>query len=197
LAVQYVPNAAGAPTNAVQLGNGTGTVRVGNLAAGAVNAASTDAVNGGQLFAVQTVADGALQRSGGTLSGNLNLGGNRITGLAAPVDASDAATRGYVDGLQAQNVGNFNLLTSGLNTAFSEIEKASQGTALAIALGGGFLSDDKDVSLWGAWGNYNGYNAAALQTYIRLSDDAYLNAGLSYGFEEQLVGTRVGFGIQF
>ncbi len=130
LAVQYVPNSAGAPTNAVQLGNGTGTVAVRNLAAGAVTAASTDAVNGGQLYAVQVTADGALQRSGGTLSGNLNLGGNRVTGLAAPVDASDAATRGYVDGLQNQNTGNFNLLTSGLNSAFKGIERNSQGVAL-------------------------------------------------------------------
>jgi trimeric autotransporter adhesin len=199
LAVQYVPDSNGAPTNAVRLGTSAGAppVSVTNVAAGAVTATSTDAVNGGQLFTVQQTANGALQRSGGTLSGNLGLGGNRITGLGAPVEASDAATRGYVDGLQTQNVNNFNLLTDGLNKAFSSIEKASQGTALAIAMGGGFLSDDKDFSLWGAWGNYNGYNAAALQTYIRLSDDAYINAGLSYGFEEQLVGTRVGFGIQF
>jgi autotransporter adhesin len=199
LAVQYVTNASGQPTNAVRLGAAAGAlpVALGNVAAGAVNAASTDAVNGGQLHAVQTVASGALQRTGGTLSGNLNLGGNRVTGLAGPVDASDAATKGYVDGLQSQNANNFNLLTSGLNSAFKGIERNSQGVALAIAMGGGFLSDDKDFSLWGAWGNFNGYNAAALQSYIRLNDDTFVNVGLSYGFEESLVGTRVGFGIQF
>ncbi|MFC4293435.1 hypothetical protein ACFOWX_13510, partial [Sphingorhabdus arenilitoris] len=199
LAVQYVADANGQPTNAVRFGAAPGgpPVAVTNVANGNVAAGSTDAVNGGQLYDVSVVANGALQRTGGTLSGNLNLGGNRITGLAAPVDASDAATRGYVDGLQAQNVNNFNLLTAGLNNAFKGIERNSQGVALAIAMGGGFLSDDKDFSLWGAWGNFAGYNAASLQTYIRLSDDSYINAGLSYGFEEQLVGTRVGFGIQF
>ena len=84
LAVQYVTNASGQPTNAVRLGTAAGAppVALGNVAAGAVNAASTDAVNGGQLHAVQAVASGALQRTGGTISGNLNLGGNRVTGLA-------------------------------------------------------------------------------------------------------------------
>ena len=99
--------------------------------------------------------------------------------------------------MQSQNVNNFNLLTSGLNSAFMGIERNSQGVALAIAMGGGFLSDDKDFLSLGAWGNFNGYNAAALQSYIRLNDDTFVNVGLSYGFEESLVGTRVGFGIQF
>ncbi len=199
LAVQYVPDASGAPTNAVRLGapGNSGTVGMTNLAPGAVTASSTDAVNGSQLFSVQTLASGGLQRSGGTMSGNIAMGGNRVTGIGAPVDMSDAATKGYVDGIQAQNVDKFNLMTAGLNSAFRGIEKNSQGVALSMAMGGGFLSDDKDFSLWGAWGNFNGYNALAAQTYIRLSDDAYLNAGVSFGMEEKLVGTRVGFGIQF
>ena len=131
LAVQYVPDSNGQPTNAVRLGTSPSAppVALGNVAAGALNANSTDAVNGSQLFAVSQVADGALQTTGGTLSGNLNLGGNRITGLAAPVDATDAATRGYVDGLQTQNVNNFNLLTAGLNNAFRGIERNSQGVS--------------------------------------------------------------------
>ena len=88
---------------------------------------------------------------------------------------------------------NFNLLTAGLNNAFRGIERNSQGVALAIAMGGGFLSDDKDFSLWGAWGHFQGNNAASAQAYIRLSDDTYFNAAVSFGFEENLVGTRVGF----
>jgi trimeric autotransporter adhesin len=199
LAVQYVADANGQPTNAVRLtGNGNGqAVSMTNVAAGTIAATSTDAVNGGQLYTVQQTANGALQRSGGTLTGNVNFGGNRATGLGGPVDASDAATKGYVDAIQTGNVNSFNLMTQGLNTAFKGIERNSQGVALAIAMGGGFLSDDKDVSLWGAWGNFNGYNAASLQTYIRLSDDVFINAAASYGFQENLLGTRVGVGIQF
>ena len=199
LAVQYVADSAGAPTNAVRLtGNGNGQpVGISNVAAGAVTATSTDAVNGGQLHGVQQTANGALQRTGGTLSGNLALGGNRVTGLAGPVDMADAATKGYVDTLQGQTNVQLQSLTSGLNGAFNRIERNSQGVALAIAMGGGFLSDDKKFSLWGAWGNFDGYNALAAQTYIRLSDDVILNGGMSFGLEENLVGTRVGIGIQF
>ena len=44
----------------------------------------------------QTLTNKALG-SGSTLSADLSAGTNRITDLGAPVDASDAATKGYVD----------------------------------------------------------------------------------------------------
>ena len=199
LAVQYVPDSNGQPTNAVQLrGSGNGQpVSVTNLANGNVAAGSTDAVNGGQLAAVQQTANGALQRTGGSVTGNIGLGGNRVTGLGAPINVDDAASKGYVDTLHGQTNQQLIGLTNGLNGAFSRIERNSQGVALAIAMGGGFLSDDKKFSLWGAWGNFDGYNGLAAQTYIRLSDDVILNGGISFGLEEELVGTRVGIGIQF
>jgi trimeric autotransporter adhesin len=199
LAVQYVADAAGAPTNAVKLtGNGNGQpVALSNLAAGAVTATSTDAVNGGQLYTVQQSANGALQRTGGSMSGNIAMGGNRVTGLAGPIDNSDAATKGYVDTLQGQTNVQLQSLTSGLNGALKRIDRTSQGVALAIAMGGGFLSDDKKFSLWGGWGSFDGFNALAAQSYIRLTDDIVLNAGASFGLEDKVVGTRVGIGIQF
>ena len=51
-AVTYDLDGAGDPDyRRVTLGNGTGTTTIGNLAAGAVNATSSEAVNGAQLFA--------------------------------------------------------------------------------------------------------------------------------------------------
>ena len=38
-----------------------------------------------------------VSRSGGTMSGTLNMGTNTLTNLAAPSAATDAATKGYVD----------------------------------------------------------------------------------------------------
>lgn len=39
----------------------------------------------------------ALSKAGGTMQGAINMGGNKITNLPAPVDNADAATKDYVD----------------------------------------------------------------------------------------------------
>jgi len=44
------------------------------------------------------VIDAKLPKAGGTMSGNINMDNNSITGLPAPTNASDAANKGYVDG---------------------------------------------------------------------------------------------------
>ena len=42
-----------------------------------------------------------LYLSGGTMSGDINMGGKKITSLGTPSAAADAATKGYVDGVAA------------------------------------------------------------------------------------------------
>ncbi len=51
----------------------------------------------GVTSAIQTQLGAKLNLAGGTMSGNIAMGGNSVTGLAAPSASSDAATKGYVD----------------------------------------------------------------------------------------------------
>lgn len=51
----------------------------------------------GELNTVTATANGALQKTGGTMSGAINMGGKAITNLAAPSANTDAATKKYVD----------------------------------------------------------------------------------------------------
>lgn len=43
----------------------------------------------------------SLPRAGGTMTGDINMGGNAVKGLKAPSSGSDAATKDYVDGKRA------------------------------------------------------------------------------------------------
>ena len=48
----------------------------------------------------QSLTDSLPRNGSAPMTGNLSMGGRRITGLGAPTEASDAATRGYVDGIR-------------------------------------------------------------------------------------------------
>lgn len=53
----------------------------------------------GSYTSVATALAARLETAGGTMAGSLDMGGHTLTGLVAPTSSSDAATRGYVDGL--------------------------------------------------------------------------------------------------
>lgn len=61
--------------------------------------------NTNNISKVTNTANGALQTTGGTMSGDINMGGQAITNLATPSANTDAATKKYVDDKDAALLG--------------------------------------------------------------------------------------------
>ena len=56
-------------------------------------------------YTVQEIKDRFLDRTGGTLSGELDMGTNKIVNLGTPTANADAATKAYVDGVAIAGIG--------------------------------------------------------------------------------------------
>jgi hypothetical protein len=122
------------------------------------------------LYVNKTYIDAAdatkVSKSGDTMSGNLVMGGNKVTGLGTTSNASDAATKQYVD----DNA----LLYSG-SPAFTQ-----DGTGAVTRSWSSKLKDTVSVKDFGAVGNGVVDDTAAIQAAINsLSqyDSLYFPAG--------------------
>lgn len=75
----------------------TGVVVLDKSDVGLGNVDNTSDANKPISTATQTALDGKLDLSGGTMSGDIAMGGNQVTGLGTPTNSNDAATKDYVD----------------------------------------------------------------------------------------------------
>lgn len=48
---------------------------------------------------VKETAENALPKAGGQMTGNIDMSGNKVTGIASPLDDTDAVNKGYVDAM--------------------------------------------------------------------------------------------------
>jgi trimeric autotransporter adhesin len=106
----------------------------------------------------------------------INLGNNIVHGVAGPVVGTDAANKDYVDG-----------------AVDGAIDKAKQGTAVAIALGSITLQTGKNFAVGGNIGFFDGKEAFAFDAAVRLNKDITFDGAIGAGFGGGDVGGRVGF----
>ena len=106
------------------------------------------------------------------------MGGNRVQNVATPVLGTDAVNKAYVD--------------AGINSALKKIDENTQGIAIAIAMGGLTLPANKSMAVSVSGGFYEGKQAVAAQTAIKLTETFTLNGGVGYGLSGSQVGGRVG-----
>ena len=165
-----------------------GNNQVHGVAAGTAN---TDAVNVGQLNAVTgnvtalqtTVATHTTQI--GTLNTAVATQATQITAL----QTTDLAFDSRIDTLE--------LLAEDLDERIGDVDdRASAGTAAAVALSGAMFLPGKSFNLTGNVGSYRGAHAAALQFGALVSDRVALNAGIAHGFNKGgKTALRAGFTI--
>jgi hypothetical protein len=105
------------------------------------------------------------------------------------LQASDAGFDTRIDTLE--------LLSADLDDRIDRIDdRASAGTAAAVALSGAMFLPGKTFNLTGNVGSYRGAHAAALQFGALVSDHVALNAGVAHGFNKGgKTAIRAGFTI--
>jgi hypothetical protein len=103
---------------------------------GLANVDNTSDANKPVSTATQTALDAKLALAGGTMTGAIAMGTNKITGLGAPTNANDAATKTYVDGVITNLVDGAPDLLNTLNELAAAInDDANYSTTLTTALG--------------------------------------------------------------
>jgi autotransporter adhesin len=185
-------NTSTTATNQVNVGGRT----VGGVAAGAVSAVSTDAVNGSQLFATNTnvanntTAIGALQTSDTAQNTAITSIQTINTTQATQITALQTATAGFdtrIDALEA--------VAFEFDEDLDRLDdRASSGTATAIALSGMTFLPGKTFNLTANVGTYRGAHAGAMQIGAMISENVAVNAGIAHGFNKRgSTGARAGF----
>ncbi|MGC2038640.1 YadA family autotransporter adhesin, partial [Paraburkholderia caledonica] len=166
------------PTSTVSVGSLGHERTVTNVAAGRVNANSTDAVNGSQLYATDQAVDNLASvvtanakhyysvNDGGTQGGNYNNdGATGLNALAAGVAATASGASSFAGGNGASALANNAVALGSLSSA---------SVAGAVAIGAGSVSDRAVLS--GVGSIANGSHAIPFDT----SDQTLLGA-VSFG----------------
>jgi hypothetical protein len=163
--------AAAGATGAQSTANGADATATGvGSTANGINATATGFIS---------IANGAAATATGSQS-NATGTNATATGAGSLANGAAATATGTLSiALLQEN------LQHGLNQAY-------EGTAIAIAMGGAALPDNKRFAVTTNWGNFRGTNAMSLVAQMRISPNVVANAGFAGGFQYGGVGSRAG-----
>lgn len=122
--------------------------------------------------------------------GNVNMGGNKVSGVAdgkVSQDSTDA-----VNGSQLwQRDQAINGLSGSVNKLSNRINRVGAGAAALAALHPLDFDPDDKWDFAAGYGNYRGANAAAVGAYYRPNEDTMFSVGGSFGGGENMVNAGV------
>ncbi|MFA6157041.1 YadA-like family protein [Mesorhizobium sp.] len=112
------------------------------------------------------------------------------------INTADIATNTANIATNTSNIalldGRVGSLESGLNSANGRIDKAFEGTAMALAMAGSGLPGDKNYAVSLNWGTFEGENAFAGSAQARINENVILSGGIGVGASNHTVGGRAG-----
>ncbi|MFZ1920780.1 MAG: YadA-like family protein, partial [Xanthobacteraceae bacterium] len=104
----------------------------------------------------------------------------RITNVAAGIAPTDAVNVSQLTSVASGVSSGLESQIGGLQT---QITHADTGVAMAMAMGGGFLPDNKKFAVAVNYGGFAGQNAMAFNGLARITDNIVASAALGYGFD--------------
>ncbi|MBZ9678654.1 YadA-like family protein [Mesorhizobium sp. ES1-1] len=112
------------------------------------------------------------------------------------INTADIATNTANIATNTNNIalldGRVGSLESGLDFANNRIDKAFEGTAMALAMAGSGLPGDKNYAVSLNWGTFEGENAFAGSAQARINENVILSGGIGMGASNHTVGGRAG-----
>jgi autotransporter adhesin len=193
---QQVTLAGTTYTYAGQASDDNGTVSVGkagterqiqNVAAGDITAASTDAVNGSQLYATNQAVDANTNNIttitntiGTTTDGTYVSGSNTVGGNINALDNAITDMDNHINGIDRR-----------VNKLGNRVDRVGAGAAALAALHPLDFDPDAKWDFAAGYGNYRGANAVAVGAYYRANEDTMFNVGGSFGGGENMVNAGV------
>jgi autotransporter adhesin len=192
-------------SSATAVGNSASATVANGVAVG--QSATVAAANGTAIGAGATVQAGATnavavgQGSVASAPNSVSFGSpgslRTLTNVAPGVNPTDVATFGQLSSVASgvqQQIGSVETQIGGLQT---QVNQANSGVAMAMAMGGGFLPDNKRFAVAANYGAFAGQGALGLTGLARLSDSIVLSGSFGYSVvnSSNEYGGRVG--VQF